>query len=201
MISVSSVDFLLIYGITGRQRSHADHDDYVDDADHVAGNDDTFSFVENTFGVITATRSLFFFCFSPFLPTLLCVIRGSHASLHLWELAKEETRRRRRRREKVWAGGNGIGKCLRAAAFSPLRLGLAQLLLLLQPSTRTRTRTRWGFKCTWMIAWAIALSARRMRQKWIVAQGLNATEVCRRIEREDAIEREDDAADYLLSPV
>lgn len=80
MISVSSVDFLLIYGITGRQRSHADHDDDdVDDVDYDVGNDDTFSFVENTFGVITATRSLF----SPFLPTLLCVIRGSHASLHL----------------------------------------------------------------------------------------------------------------------
>lgn len=81
MISVSSVDFLLIYGITGRQRSHADHDgdDDVNDVDYDVGNDDTFSFVENTFGVITATRSLF----SPFLPTLLCVIRGSHASLHL----------------------------------------------------------------------------------------------------------------------
>lgn len=81
MISVSSVDFLLIYGITGRQRSHSDHDDDddVDDVDYDVGNDDTFSFVENTFGVITATRSLF----SPFLPTLLCVIRGSHASLHL----------------------------------------------------------------------------------------------------------------------
>lgn len=67
MISVSSVDFLLIYGITGRQRSHADHDDDhnvhdddVDDVDYDVGNDDIFSFVENTFGVITATRSLSF---------------------------------------------------------------------------------------------------------------------------------------------
>lgn len=80
MISVSSVDFLLIYGITGRQRSHADHDDDdddVNDVDYDVGNDDTFSFVENTFGVITATRSLFL------LSSLLCVIRGSHASLHL----------------------------------------------------------------------------------------------------------------------
>lgn len=81
MISVSSVDFLLIYGITGRQRSHADHDDDhdvhdddVDDVDYDVGNDDTFSFVENTFSVITATRSSLL---------LLCVIRGSHASLHL----------------------------------------------------------------------------------------------------------------------
>lgn len=30
------------------------------DADYDVGNDDTFSFVENTFGVITATRSLSF---------------------------------------------------------------------------------------------------------------------------------------------
>lgn len=46
MISVSSVDFLLIYGITGRQRSHADHDDDdgddVNDVDYDVGNDDTF---------------------------------------------------------------------------------------------------------------------------------------------------------------
>lgn len=66
-----------------------------------------------------------------------------------------------------------------------------------------------------MIAWAIERRARRMRQKWIVAQGLNATEVCRAGSRDDperereratrADDREDDrivdAADYLLSPV
>lgn len=37
---------------------------------HDVGNDDIFSFVENTFGVITATRSLHFFFsdFSPYTP-------------------------------------------------------------------------------------------------------------------------------------
>lgn len=78
---------------------------------------------------------------------------------------------------------SGIGKCLRAAAFSPPDA--------VRPGASTgscyyhTTYTRWGFKCTWMIAWAIERRARRMRQKWIVAQGLNATEVCRAGSRDD----------------
>lgn len=100
MISVSSVDFLLIYGITGRQRSHADHDDDhdvhdddVDDVDYDVGNDDTFSFVENTFGVITATRSLSFsfppcFCFALFVEaTLHCIFEN-------WRMSRRDEMRR-----------------------------------------------------------------------------------------------------------
>lgn len=61
MISVSSADFLLIYDNQvddGNDNDHINRDDRVVH-DHVA-NDDIFSFVENTFGVITATRSLLF---------------------------------------------------------------------------------------------------------------------------------------------
>lgn len=95
MISVSSVDFLLIYGITGRQRSHADHDDDdddVNDVDYDVGNDDTFSFVENTFGVITATRSLFS------LSSLLCFALFVEATLHCifenWQKSRRDEMRR-----------------------------------------------------------------------------------------------------------
>lgn len=64
MISVSSIDFLLIYMITQADDRAVAHDH------HDVANDDIFSFVENTFGVITATRSLHFFFsdFSPYTP-------------------------------------------------------------------------------------------------------------------------------------